>query len=109
MEIALIRDAAAERLLSDPHFLSQWMQLYRACPWASPCQSPGFVTEWHDAYRDRYSPFIVREYSQAGDLIGLISLATDKRSGQLTVAGARQAEYKTWLALPSNGSCIGQV
>jgi CelD/BcsL family acetyltransferase involved in cellulose biosynthesis/RimJ/RimL family protein N-acetyltransferase len=104
MEIGLIRDAAAERLLSDPHFLSQWMQLYRACPWASPCQSSGFVTAWHEAYRDRYSPFIVSQYSEAGDLIGLISLATDKKSGQLTVAGGRQAEYKTWLALPSNGS-----
>jgi len=104
MAINLIRDAEAERLLGDPLFLSQWMQLYRACPWASPCQSPGFVTAWQQAYTDHYSPFIVSEYSPAGDLIGLISLATDKTSGQLTVAGARQAEYKTWLALPSNGN-----
>ena len=104
MAISLTRDAEAEELLSDPQFLSQWTRLYGACPWASACQSPGFVTAWHDAYKDRHSPFIVREYSPAGDLIGLISLASDKSSGQLTVAGARQAEYKTWLSLPSNGS-----
>ncbi len=62
------------------------------------------MTAWHEAYRDRYTPFIVSELSPAGDLIGLISLATDNHSGQVTVAGGRQAEYKTWLALPSNGS-----
>jgi CelD/BcsL family acetyltransferase involved in cellulose biosynthesis len=104
MAISLIRDAAAQDLLGDPHFLAQWVQLYRACPWASACQSPGFVTAWHGAYKDRYSPFIVSEHSPAGDLVGLLSLARDKASGQLIVAGARQAEYKTWLALPSNGS-----
>jgi CelD/BcsL family acetyltransferase involved in cellulose biosynthesis/RimJ/RimL family protein N-acetyltransferase len=104
MAISLIRDAEAQELLNDALFLSQWTQLYEACPWASACQSPGFVTAWYEAYRDRYRPFFVSERSQAGDLIGLIPLATDKHSKQATVAGGRQAEYKTWLALPSNGS-----
>lgn len=106
MAINLIRDAEADGLLNDPGFLSQWTKLYLACPWANACQSPGFVTAWQEAYRDRYSPFIVTDFSPAGDLIGLICLATDKTSGQLTVAGGRQAEYKAWLALPSNSSAF---
>ena len=91
-------------MLGDPRFLCQWTQLYDSCPWANACQSPGFVTAWYQAYRDHYRPFFVSELSPSGDLIGLISLATDNHSGQVTVAGARQAEYKAWLALPSNGS-----
>lgn len=104
MAIRIIRDAEAEEMLRDPRFLAQWTQLYEACPWASACQSPGFVTAWQETYGDRYSPLVVSELSPAGDLIGLISLATEKNSGEVTVAGGRQAEYKTWLALPSHGS-----
>jgi CelD/BcsL family acetyltransferase involved in cellulose biosynthesis/RimJ/RimL family protein N-acetyltransferase len=100
----IIRGTEAEQKLKDAGFLEQWTRLYQECTWASPCQSPGFVTAWHDCYRDRYTPLIVSEVSASGELTGLISLATETSSGRVTVAGDRQAEYKTWLALPANGS-----
>jgi CelD/BcsL family acetyltransferase involved in cellulose biosynthesis/ribosomal protein S18 acetylase RimI-like enzyme len=105
----IIQGAEAEEQLKDPRFLDQWTRLYQQCPWATPCQSPGFVNAWHDSYRDRYAPLIVSEFSPSGELTGLISLATEKSSGHVTVAGDRQAEYKTWLALPSNGSSFIQA
>jgi CelD/BcsL family acetyltransferase involved in cellulose biosynthesis len=104
MVFSMIRGAEAEEMLRDPRFQSQWAQLHEACPWATAYQSPGYVTAWHEAYRDWYSPFIVCEFSSVGDLIGLISLATENNSRQVTVAGAPHAEYETWLALPPNSS-----
>jgi CelD/BcsL family acetyltransferase involved in cellulose biosynthesis/RimJ/RimL family protein N-acetyltransferase len=100
----IVRGTEAEQKLKDPRFLDQWTRLYQECPWATACQTPGFVTAWHDSYKDRYTPLIVSEFSASGELTGLISLATETSSGRVTVAGDRQAEYKTWLALPSNGS-----
>jgi CelD/BcsL family acetyltransferase involved in cellulose biosynthesis/RimJ/RimL family protein N-acetyltransferase len=104
MTLSIIRDAESHELVRDPHFQSQWTQLYEDCPWATACQSPGFVTAWHEAYKDRYSPLVIAEFSPSRDLIGLLSLATENSSGRMVVAGAHQAEYKAWLALPSNGS-----
>jgi CelD/BcsL family acetyltransferase involved in cellulose biosynthesis/RimJ/RimL family protein N-acetyltransferase len=104
MGINLIRDSAAEELLRDARFLQQWKDLYEACPWASACQSPGFATAWYESYGHRYRPFFASELSLTGELIGLIALATDHHSGEVIVAGGRQAEYKAWLALPANGT-----
>jgi CelD/BcsL family acetyltransferase involved in cellulose biosynthesis/GNAT superfamily N-acetyltransferase len=104
MGINLIRGSAAQELLRDASFLQQWTKLYQACPWASACQSPGFATAWYGSYGDRHHPFFVTEVSPTGELIGLIALASDHHSGQATLAGGRQAEYKTWLALSANGS-----
>ena len=104
MTLSIIRGAESHELVRDPHFQSQWTQLYEACPWATACQSPGFVTAWHEAYKDRYSPLVVSEFSPSRQLIGLLSLATENSSGRVVVAGGHQAEYKAWLALPSNGS-----
>jgi CelD/BcsL family acetyltransferase involved in cellulose biosynthesis len=104
MTLSIIRDAEADERIGNPHFRSQWTQLYEACPWSTGCQSPGFVIAWQEAYRDRYSPLMVCEFCPSGDLTGLLSLATEKSSGRVVVVGAGQTEYKVWLALPSNGS-----
>jgi CelD/BcsL family acetyltransferase involved in cellulose biosynthesis/RimJ/RimL family protein N-acetyltransferase len=104
MTVSLIRGAESYELVRDSHFQSQWTRLYEGCSWATGCQSPAFVTAWYEAYRDRYHPLVVSEFSPSGDLIGLLSLATEIRSGRVVVAGAHQAEYKAWLALSSNGN-----
>jgi CelD/BcsL family acetyltransferase involved in cellulose biosynthesis/RimJ/RimL family protein N-acetyltransferase len=103
MTLRLSQGKEAHESIGNPAFQSQWAKLHEACPWATAFQSPGYVTTWHDAYKELYSPLVVSEVSAAGDLTGLISLATENGSGRLIVAGGHQAEYKAWLALPERG------
>jgi len=104
MPIRIIQGKQAQETLRDEAFRSQWERLYEACHWATGLQSPGFVIRWCEAYRDRYSVLLVCEFSSSHDLIGLLPVAIEIASGRATLPGAHQAEYKTWLALPSNGS-----
>ena len=80
------------------------MRLYQACPWATAFQSPGFVIPWLEAYGDCYRVLLFREFSPSNELTGLLPIIIESVSGRATLPGAHQAEYKTWLALPSNGS-----
>src|SRR5262249_20104068 len=106
MTLRIIRGTEAEELARNGGFQSQWEKLYEACPWGTGCQTPGFVNAWHEAYRERYERLVVAEFSTTDDLTGLLSLARQKGSGKLFAAGAHQGEYKTWLALPSNGDAF---
>lgn len=108
MTLSVIRGREAQEMVRDAGFQSQWTQLYEACPWATAFQSFGFIAAWHEAYKDRYSPLVIYESSATGELVGLISLATENDSGRVTIAGTHQAEYKAWLALPSNGGSFIQ-
>jgi CelD/BcsL family acetyltransferase involved in cellulose biosynthesis/ribosomal protein S18 acetylase RimI-like enzyme len=103
MTLRIVQGQQAQETITNPGFQSQWAQLHEACPWATAFQSPGYITTWHEAYKEMYSPLVVSEVSAAGDLIGLLSLATENGSGRVIVAGGHQAEYKAWLALPANG------
>jgi CelD/BcsL family acetyltransferase involved in cellulose biosynthesis len=103
MTLTILRGREARDRITDAVFQAQWTGLYEACPWATAFQSPSFVTTWHEAYKDQYAPLAVCEFSPTGDLIGLLSLATENNSGRVTLAGDQQAEYKAWLAVPSNG------
>jgi CelD/BcsL family acetyltransferase involved in cellulose biosynthesis/RimJ/RimL family protein N-acetyltransferase len=103
MALSIVRGRDADELVRSAGFLSQWTQLHETCPWATAFQSPPYVTTWYESYEHRYSPVVAVEFSPAGDLVGLIPLAMESDSGKLTLAGAHQAEYKAWLAPPSNG------
>ncbi len=103
MTLRLSQGKEAHQILADPAFRFQWTQLHQACPWATAFQSPGYVTAWHEAYKNQYSPLMISDFSAAGDLIGLLSLAAEDGSGRLIVAGGHQAEYKAWLATAANG------
>jgi GNAT superfamily N-acetyltransferase len=43
---------------------------------------------------------------EAGQLIGVLALATSTINGQVVAAGAWQAEYQTWIALPIFGDAF---
>jgi CelD/BcsL family acetyltransferase involved in cellulose biosynthesis/ribosomal protein S18 acetylase RimI-like enzyme len=103
MTLRLSQGKEARETLSNPDFRSQWALLHQVCPWATAFQSPGYVTAWHEAYKDQYSLLVISDFSAAGDLTGLISLAVENGSGRLIVAGGHQAEYKAWLATAANG------
>jgi CelD/BcsL family acetyltransferase involved in cellulose biosynthesis len=109
MPVRIIQGEDSQEILRDESFRSQWALLYEACPWATGLQSPGFVIPWCHAYRDRYRILLICEFSSSRNLIGLLPVAIENTSGQATLPGGHQAEYKSWLALPSNsGSFIEQ-
>ena len=102
MPVRIIQGADSQEILRDESFRSQWALLYESCPWATGLQSPGFVIPWCRAYGGRYRILLICEFSSSRELIGLLPVAIENASGQATLPGAHQAEYKTWLALPSN-------
>ena len=95
-----IGDEAWALLTEDANFLLDWQALERRCPWATPFQSIHFVLTWFRHYGVRFTPVVVRLRSSDGSLVGLLVLANSLTGNQLVVAGAHQAEYQGWLALP---------
>jgi CelD/BcsL family acetyltransferase involved in cellulose biosynthesis len=102
MPLRIARAAEAAKMLEDEGFRSGWLRLYQRCPWATAGQSPAFVTSWYEAYKEQYSPLLVCEFSDSNDLIGFLPVGL-RAFGQAVLPGAHQAEYKSWLAQPSNG------
>ena len=92
----LLEDEAIEAL-SAPLFIERWKALYELCEWSSVFQSTGFVCTWYTTYQAQYRPVVVVAKDQAGELIGLLTLAFDA-SNRLCFAGDHQAEYQAWLA-----------
>jgi CelD/BcsL family acetyltransferase involved in cellulose biosynthesis len=87
-------------LLTDALFLVDWQELERQCPWATPFQSIHFVLTWLRHYGVSYTPVVVTLRGSDGSLVGLLVLADSLIGNSLVVAGAHQAEYQAWLALP---------
>lgn len=103
MTINLSRHEAALALLMDQSFCRDWDDLFLPCPWATPFQGRAFVTTWYEIYATRYEPLLVSERAANGQLTGLLTLALDRVSGALVVAGTHHAEYQVWLSHPERG------
>lgn len=103
MPLNLLIGADAESLLGDQAFQQQWRSLYSSCPWATVFQGADFVTIWYQVYRESFKPLLITETLADGSLVGLLTLATTPDSQQLMFAGAKQAEYHTWLATSDRG------
>jgi CelD/BcsL family acetyltransferase involved in cellulose biosynthesis len=101
MPFKMAQGKEAREMLKNERFRAEWLRLYRECPWATVAQSPAFVTLWYATYRE-YRPLLVCEFSASQGMIGLLPLAMHP-SGRAVLPGARQAEYQSWLALPTNG------
>jgi len=99
-------DSEALRVIASPEFQSQWRALARNCPWGTALQTPEFACPWYRCYEEVYRPLILVRYAVSGEMDGLMALATERASGQLTFAGAHQAEYNVWLALPGEQTFI---
>ena len=102
MALKIVRETQAAEMLRSSAFRAQWLSLYERCPWATAGQHPAFVASWYESYKASWKPLLVCEFSAPGELTGLLPLAIDQ--SKTVVAGGRQAEYKTWLALPANGA-----
>jgi CelD/BcsL family acetyltransferase involved in cellulose biosynthesis len=99
----------AQQLAASPEFQSQWRLLAGRCPWSTALQTPEFACTWYDCYADLYRPLILARYTSGGEMDGLMALAVERATGKLTCAGAHQAEYHVWLALPGEQSFIGEA
>ena len=97
-QVELRVGAEAYITLEDSRFQKKWQVLCQQCLWSTPFQTPHFVNTWYRAYRDRFEPVILSESALDGSLVGLLTLANSRESGQLVVAGAHQAEYQVWLS-----------
>ena len=104
--IELMRGAAADALLAAAGFCAQWETLCARCPWATPFQSPAFARTWYGVYRSQWEPLLALARDASGELNGLLPLAVSQDGRQLVLAGAHQAEYQTWIALPEVGDAF---
>jgi len=102
----IVRGSVAFALLADPSFLSRWRTLHSCCPHATAFQAPGFVRTWYETYQDVWEPVIVQSQNAWGDLNGLWLLAYQPATHVLVHAGAHQAEYHAWLALPGEDTAF---
>ena len=99
-------DSEALQVVATPEFQSQWRTLAHQCPWGTALQTPEFACTWYQCYRDVYRPLVLVRYAPGGGMDGLMALATERSNGELTFAGAHQAEYNVWLALPGEQTFI---
>ena len=93
-------------VIASPEFQAQWRALARNCPWGTALQTPEFACTWYQCYEEVYRPLILVRYAATGEMDGLMALATERAGGKLTFAGAHQAEYHVWLALPGEQTFI---
>ncbi len=99
-------DSEALQAITAPRFQTQWRELAAKCPWATSLQSPEFACTWYECYRELYRPLILVRYVPGGEMDGLMMLAVERTTGKLTAAGAHQAEYQVWLALPGEQTFV---
>jgi CelD/BcsL family acetyltransferase involved in cellulose biosynthesis len=103
MKIEILIGDNAHELIRDKRFREQWKRLYDGCPWSSVFQNEDFVVTWYETYRDRFTAVIVIGLNEEAEIAGLFTLAIEKESGRLVVAGTNNAEYDNWLAYPEDG------
>ena len=97
MSIRILHGTPARERLLDPDFRRAWERLHERCSWATSFQHIDFVQVWSDVYQDEYDLLLL---DATDDGIGLLPLATDRRTNEIVVAGTHHAEYQAWLAQP---------
>ena len=100
LAVEMLVGSLARQALADEQFLSAWRTLYAKCGYATVFQTPNFACSWYDTYQAQWSPVVVRATSLDGELAGLWLLAHNPVTRTLAHAGAHQAEYHSWLAIP---------
>lgn len=102
--VEMLIGPAALAFLCEPRFLAAWKIFSGRCPYATGFQSSTFVLAWYETYKTVYQPVVVWSKGQQGELLGLWLLAFNPVRHELVHAGAHQAEYHVWLALPESST-----
>ncbi len=103
MKVDILVGDDAQRSLADDAFLKAWQSLHARCAWATVCQGVEFCKAWYEAYKNSFTPLLVKGVDEKGELVGLLTMAVGVGTGEIIAAGANQAEYHVWLATPEAG------
>lgn len=98
--IEIVKRSKAEILLSNNDFVRDWTTLANMDQKNTVIQEPPFVITWHNQYKSRFDPILLIAYDEKKNLIGIMPLAFENKSKKLVHAGAWQAEYHGWIAIP---------
>lgn len=94
MNVGIIGDRTALGSLE-----GEWRALWRACPDATPFQSPAWLLPWWDAYRP--GPLLVVACRRAGDLTGVCPLfILDREPREALLLGTGNTDYLDALVRP---------
>ncbi|GGG35207.1 hypothetical protein GCM10011414_00770 [Croceivirga lutea] len=86
-----------------PDFQKQWTNLYLQSNSFSTLQSKSFILTWYANYSEEFKPIV--SFSLLGNkIVGLLFLAQHRTKKHIIHAGANEAEYHGWLAVPEFSS-----
>lgn len=95
----LLFEKEAFEFIAKPDFQKQWDELHSQNNSFSTLQSKSFVTTWYATYSAAYEPIVCVSFLD-NKIVGLLFLAQNKITKHLIHAGANEAEYHGWLAVP---------
>lgn len=109
LHVEIVQAGRATALLNDETFRTAWLHLWERCPWGTAFQRPDFGSVWYAVYAERFAPVLILSHDATGELCGLLPLARSWDGRRLVAAGAHQAEYQVWLALPEIGDAFSRL
>lgn len=99
MKIKILSKDDTLKIISDEVFISTWGSLAKNTTHCTFIQEYGFVVSWYQSYLDKYKPMMVLGYDEEENIVGILPLALAYNTGDISHAGADQAEYHGWICL----------
>lgn len=96
--VSILRGDDTHSYRNDAEFIDAWKVLAARTPHVTAFQEPEFVNTWYQDYASKYEPVLVVGTTNKQKLIGLLPLAIEKDTNELTFAGAQHVEYSAWLS-----------
>ncbi len=97
MKIKILSKEDTLKIISDKEFISTWKSLAENTTHCTVIQEYGFVVSWYKSYLDKYQPMMVLGYDEEENVVGILPLAIAHDTGNISHAGANQAEYHGWI------------
>ena len=97
MKIKILSKEDTLKIISDEEFISTWKSLAENTTHCTVIQEYGFVVSWYKSYLDKYQPMMVLGYDEEENVVGILPLAIAHDTGNISHAGADQAEYHGWI------------
>src|SRR6266550_28990 len=79
--------------------LRDWRRVVAEDPLASLFQSPGWCMPWYRCYQQAYDPYVIVVSGTRG-VVGIVPMAVDRDTGELTFASNTMADYRDIVAMP---------
>ena len=95
----VVTDLATIQSLCSSGVLQHWGTLVSKDPAATFFQHPSWCMSWYEAYANDFAPKLIY-VTDDSNLVGLVPLATETRTGRITFAGDNMADYRDVVAAP---------